>query len=210
MTIKKSKYNPQIGIRWGRQQHRIEVVHLILECFSHYYMMKNHAQMAKFEEKDFKGVERLSSFFNEAFKQNSKLEDFMVTTDESSNKAIEEYKILEELLNRHFPSTRYPIEKETVMSTLAYLYHDDIILKMKHYDYLFFIQWVEYIYHTRIGGIKLLMEKSIETCIWDGGFIRHADTKLFRRTFCNIEEKLNTVIQKRLERKSKKQGSSGH
>lgn len=201
---KKDELNTKTNIRWGRQQYRIEVVHLILECFSHYFMMKNHAQMARTGYKDITSAEKLSSFINDAFKQESKPDDFIITMDESSNKAIEEYEKLEEILNRYFSSTRCQFEKKDVISTLAYLYHNNIILKIRHYDFLFFVQWVQYAYQNRIKNIEELVEKSIEICVWNGGTIRHADTKLFRRIFIDIEKSLRSIQQKRLERYWKK------
>lgn len=204
---KKNSFHPEVGIRWGRQQYRIEVVYLMLRYFSHYFMMKSYAECARHEKYDIKDAESLSSFISDAFKLDCKPEDFISTTNEMANKAIEEYKKLDEILNHYFPSVRFPIDREDVIATLAYLYNKSIILKMKHMDFLFFIKYVEYAYHTRTRGVKWLLDMSLETCIWNGGFTRHMDTMLFRKTFILIEEKLEQVIQKRLKRKNKKYGT---
>lgn len=214
MKMKKKKktndFHPEIGIRWGRQQYRIKVVYLMLRCYSHYFMMKSHAACARHEKLDMKDAESLSAFISAAFKLDCKPENFINSTNELADKAIEEYKKLDEILNNYFPSVRFPIDREDVISTLAYLYNNNILLKMKHVDFLFFIQDVEYAYHTRTKGVKWLKEMCLETCIWNGGFTRRTDTMLFRRSFILIEQKLNEIIQKRLRRKNKKYGTKVH
>lgn len=128
MKMKKKKktndFHPEIGIRWGRQQYRIEVVYLMLRCYSHYFMMKSNAACARHEKLDMKDAESLSAFISAAFKLDCKPENFLNSTNELADKAIEEYKKLDEILNHYFPSVRYPIDREDVIATLAYLYNN--------------------------------------------------------------------------------------
>lgn len=191
------------GIRWGRQQYRIEVVYIILRCFSHYYMMKDYVLCSR-HVTNYKDACSLSDSVNKIFQLDSKPEDFMKGENEYVDKALDEYSQLQDLLNHYFPSNRYPIDIETIKSVLAHLYQHNILLKMKHIDYLFFIQYVEYVYHTRLEGVEYLKSRCLETMIWCGVRVRRIDSMHFRKTFIYIENVLEEINNKRLIRKKKR------
>lgn len=193
------------GVRWGEAIYRIEIVYQIIEAFIPYMQMKMNEEMLKHEQK-YEDAEGASQLIKILCNQDVKPEKLMHTEDDIVNKILEHYEELKKALV-HFPSVRYPYDKEDVMSVLAYLYHHNIWLRMKCFDYWLFISKVFDVFKTKrcpcTNGIKWLINESVEFCIWNGK-IKHVDTAAFRHTFREIEDAFQMIVEKRKKRKKKK------
>lgn len=190
-------------IRRERQRNRIEIVYLVLRCFSHYYMMRICVETAKCDDADYQLAETMANTFGKIFNMDIKPSDFMFDKDHSTNTALDEYANLNEILNYYFVGDRYPYSKKCIMAVLKYLYHNDIQLKMRHMFFLHYIKHVEMAYGTRVCGVDYLKEKSIEMQLWDKMRIKRVDTCIFRKEFIRIENVVDMIYKKRVNRKKK-------
>ena len=192
-------------VRRNEALYRIEIVHLIINSFKYYQEVETYKNVMKFSQ-DYDSCEKAVQMIRILFNQDVKPKELMKTEDELSNDLLDSYKGLKDSL-KHFPSVRYPYDKEDILSVLAYLYHNSTWLRMKCYDYSIFMPKVfnvfsgkrQFLYHN----VKWLIEQSYEYCFWNGN-IKHIDTLMFRATFIKIEKAFNEIIEKRKKRKAQK------
>lgn len=191
--------------RRARQQYRIEIVYLVIRCFSHYYMMRLFAETARAGDSDYKLAESMADVMGKIFNMEINVNELMFDMNNSANKSLDEYSQLNELLDFYFTGDRYPYSKKDIMSLLAHLYQHDIQLKMRHMFFLRFIQRVERAYGTREYGVEYLKSQSIDATIYNGMKISRMDTRIFRKEFIRIEKSLEEISNKRKNRKEKKE-----
>lgn len=188
------------------QSIRIETVYIIMRCFSHYNMMQMYIHGARNGNTDRSAVDAMTHSFKKMYRMELDSYDIMHFSNDMANKAVEEYSQLYELLESYFPSKRYPYSKECIISVLSHLYHHDITLRSRYIDFIFFIRYVEEIYHFRPDhAVMFLKNKCIQTCIGeDGVYMIHCDSVHFRRTFLRIEDTLDRISDQRKKRERKK------
>ncbi len=196
------------GVRYGEALYRIEIVMLIIESFKYYQEVEIQKNSMKYLEysKDYESCRKAADLIRIIFNKDINPSELMKTENDISNSLIDSYVKLRDSL-KHFPSVRYPYEKEDILSVLAYLYHHNYWLRMKCYDYSIFSCKVFDVFrekrmiHRR--GVKWLINESSEYCLWNDK-TKHVDTMAFRHTFREIEKAFNEIIEKRKRRKEKK------
>lgn len=193
------------GVRWGEALYRIEIVTLILEAFKYYQEVENQKNSMKYLEfsKDYESCRKAADLIRIIFNKDINPSESMKTENDISNSLIDSYAKLQDSL-KHFPSVRYPYEKEDILAVLAHLYHHIFWLRIKCYEYSIFSYKVFDVFHEKRmfynKGIKWLINESNSFCLWTGK-TKHVDTMGFRRTFIKIEKVFDEIIEKRRKRK---------
>lgn len=193
------------GVRYGEALYRIEIVMLIIESFKYYQEVEIQKNSMKYLEysKDYESCRKAADLIRIIFNKDINPSELMKTENDISNSLIDSYVKLRDSL-KHFPSVRYPYEKEDILAVLAHLYHHNFWLRIKCYEYSIFSYKVFDVFHEKRmfynKGIKWLINKSNSFCLWTGK-TKHVDTMGFRRTFRNIEKVFDEIIEKRRKRK---------
>lgn len=196
------------AVRWSEALYRIEIVTLILEAFKYYQEVEIQKNSMKYLEfsKDYESCRKAADLIRIIFNKDINPSELMKTENDISNSLIDSYVKLRDSL-KHFPSVRYPYEKEDILAVLAHLYHNIFWLRIKCSEYCIFSYKVFNVFHEKRmrynGGVKWLINESSEYSLWSGK-TKHVDTKGFRRTFRKIEKAFNEIIEKRRKRKEKK------
>lgn len=175
---------------------RVNIVHDLCKAFKAYHLMIVYSTSAKYKV-SYEEAENMADLFSMICNTECKAEELIHTEDESSDKALEMYDILNDVIQAGY------VDKEATFAFCKAMEHAQYGWCWLNSDGYMYMDG--YLYHLIGYLLGIENEKDLEyMCVyfklWEGGKPSPPNKMLIRKAFAKVEETYYDILTKQFKR----------